>query len=366
MNLVSNDVCYYLVLANLSLSPKKLQSWLLHFGSLESLFSALPKELKQLGLKEREIAAIKNPNWDVIHDTLKQCEKINCHLISFFDQAYPERLREISDPPLLLYVRGNFQLLSNLQLAIVGTRNPTKAAFETAEKFANCLAAAGLVITSGLALGIDAACHRGALMGGTTVAVLGTGVNQIYPNTHQKLAAEIIEKGALISEFPLNEAPKAKNFPRRNRVISGLSIGTLVVEAALHSGSLITARLANEQGREVFAIPGSIHNPLARGCHFLLRQGAKLVETAEDILEELSPFLDDLIPQKISSQISKLPDNMGEIHEHVLAQIGFEVTAYDTIIERSGLTASEVSSILLSLELSGLVSGTARGYVRNP
>lgn len=359
---------YWIAVSKLYLSPKKLKSFFEHFNDIKLLFALSQKDFKMLGFNEKEIAPIKNLNWNVIESDFKQCEKLNCHIVSFFDKAYPERLREISGPPLVLYVRGNVKCLSDLQLAIVGTRNPTKMAFETAEKFANHLAKIGLVITSGLALGIDAAGHRGALLneGGKTIAVMGTGVNQIYPPSHQKLAEEIIEKGALISEFPPDEKPKAKNFPRRNRVISGLSVGTLVVEAALHSGSLITARLAAEQGREVFAIPGSIHNPLARGCHFLLRQGAKLVETAEDIIEELGPFLDGLNEKKFQSQMTKLPDNMSEIHGRVLTQIGFETTAYDTIIVRSGLTASEVSSILLSLELSGFVSGVSGGYIRNP
>jgi DNA processing protein len=260
----------------------------------------------------------------------------------------------------VLYVRGDVGLLSKNQLAMVGSRHPTAMGVETAQQFAKQLAASGLVITSGLALGIDGASHRGALLTGKTIAVLGTGLGSIYPRTHQSLATEILEKGGtLVSEFPPASPPKAAHFPLRNRIISGLSLGVLVVEAAIRSGSLITARTALEQNREVFAIPGSIHNPLARGCHQLLRQGAKLVETVEDVLEEIN-----LQITKTTKLPLKEPVDLDPQLKRVLAQIGYEATAVDAIILRSELTASEVSSMLLSLELAGYVCNAPGGYVR--
>jgi len=213
------------------------------------------------------------------------------HILTLHDPAYPALLKEIADPPPLLFVRGDPAVLSRPQLGIVGSRNPTPGGRSLAEDFARSLSRCGLVVTSGMALGIDAAGHRGALRGGgTTLAVAGTGPDRIYPARHRDLARAIVEQGAIISEFAPGTPALPSNFPRRNRIISGLSLGVLVVEAACRSGSLITARLAAEQGREVFALPGSIHNPLARGCHHLIRQGAKLVEDIEDIVEELGPL----------------------------------------------------------------------------
>ncbi len=213
-------------------------------------------------------------------------QKSGTRLLPLSDPLYPPLLRQIPDPPIALFVRGDATLLSEPQLAMVGSRNPSVEGRRNAEEFAEYLAKCGLVITSGMALGIDAASHKGALKGGKTVAVWGTGLDKAYPPRNRELAEEIIAKGVVVSEFPPGTPPLPTHFPRRNRIISGLAVGTLVVEAAKQSGSLITARLASEQGREVFAIPGSIHNPMARGCHRLLRDGAKLVESAGDILEE--------------------------------------------------------------------------------
>lgn len=263
---------------------------------------------------------------------------------------------------LYYYLFGVILIYSRPQLAIVGSRNPTPTGCELAEQFAYYLAEAGLVVTSGLALGIDGGGHRGAINArGKTIAVCGTGLQHVYPNSHRQLAEDIIQNGALVSEFPPDTLPKAKHFPMRNRVISGLSLGVLVIEAALKSGSLITARLAIDQGREVFALPGSIHNPLARGCHQLIRQGAKLVETAGDILEELGAMhavITPLIPSKKGS--------LDAPYQEVLKQIGYEITTLDAIILRCGLTAGKVSSMLLLLELEGHVQSVPGGYVRNP
>jgi DNA processing protein len=254
--------------------------------------------------------------------------------------------------------------LGNPQLAIVGSRNPSVVGKETAHDFARSLTASGMVITSGLALGIDTASHQGALdAGGQTVAVFGTGLDRVYPARNRQLAHAIVEQGgALVSEYPPQMEPFPGNFPRRNRIISGLSLGTLVVEAALRSGSLITARFAAEQGREVFAIPGSIHNPLARGCHQLIRQGAKLVETAQDVVEELAPQLRAALaaaPEKADG--GDAPSLEGE-SRHLLDCLDGGASSVDQLVQRSGLTADAVSSMLLLLELQGYVVSTAGGY----
>lgn len=264
-----------------------------YFGSVENIFSASRGQLeKSLAVKREAIDAIlSGPDEAALKPDLDWLGEPHHYLLVWSDPDYPPLLREIPDPPVMLYVMGDRRVLSRPQLAIVGSRNPTPMGRENARAFAKSLAGAGLVITSGMALGIDGAAHRGALeAGGKTIAVAGTGLDRVYPSRHRDLAHDIVRHGALVSEFPLGTPPKPENFPVRNRLISGLSLGTLVVEAALQSGSLITARLATEQGREVFAIPGSIHSPQSRGCHALIRQGVKLVETAQDILEELGPL----------------------------------------------------------------------------
>ena len=286
------------------------------------------------------------------------------HLVTWADTDYPPLLREIPDPPVVLYVIGDRQSLSRPQFAIVGSRNPTPMGRENAQAFAKTLAGAGLTITSGLALGIDGAAHRGALeAGGMTIAVAGTGLDRVYPARHRDLAHEVVQHGALVSEFPLGTPPKPENFPVRNRIISGLSLGTLVVEAALQSGSLITARLATEQGREVFAIPGSIHSPQARGCHALIRQGAKLVETAQDILEELGP-LAQLVCESRPEEKETTPREISLPMAKLLEYIGYDPVSVDTLIDRSGLTADAVSSMLLQMELQGLVMPSPGGKVQ--
>lgn len=292
------------------------------------------------------------------------------HILVHGTPAYPARLATIPDPPPLLFVRGDPAVLDSPQLAVVGSRNPTPAGSETAHDFARHLAGIGLTITSGLALGIDAASHRGALAGhGQTIAVFGTGADRIYPAKNRDLAHAILAGGGVIvSEFPPGTTARPHHFPRRNRIISGLSLGTLVVEAAIRSGSLITARTAAEQGREVFAVPGSIHNPLARGCHRLIRDGAKLVETAQDILEELAPYLRSILAQTAPAPA----DTPGEASQETLDPgqrrllecLDYGPTSVDVLVERSGLTAEEVSSMLLPLELEGYLTSTPGGYTR--
>lgn len=344
--------------------PVTVHRWLSFFKKIEAVFSASQSEWTQAGVTEKQQAIIKATPWEKVQKDLDWCQAHDCHMLSWDDERYPALLREISDPPLVLLVRGDPALLTKPQIALVGSRNPSIMGREMAGLFAQSLAKAGLVITSGLAIGIDAVCHRGALsVQGKTLAVLGSGVNSIYPVSNRKLAEQIIAEGALVSEFMPDEMAKARNFPRRNRIISGLSLGVLVIEAALKSGSLITAKYAIEQNREVFAIPGSIRNPLARGCHQLIHQGAKLVEKAEDILEELGAFR-AVTEEKNNS----LPEsNIGKLDvksKRLLTKIDYEATPFDVIIQRSGLTASEVSSMLLTLELLGFVQKGRGGYSR--
>ncbi len=334
------------------------------FENIQAIFAATPTALHQAGLTPKQIHTLKNPDWQTAERHLKWAEKNHCQLVSYIDPGYPALLHELPDAPLLLYVQGDVKLLQQPQLAMVGSRNPSAMGKELAEQFAKELATAGLVITSGLALGIDAASHRGALLAGKTIAVLGTGLQHIYPRMHQKLAEDILlQGGALVSEFSPPSPPKAAHFPRRNRIISGLSVGVLVVEAAIRSGSLITARYAMEQNRDVFAIPGSIHNPLARGCHQLIRKGANWFETTGEILEEIT-VLNAVATTAASVFLSKEPVDLDPDFQRVLAQIGYEVTALEVIIARAGLTAAQVSSMLLSLELKGYVRIVPGGYAR--
>lgn len=273
-------------------------------------------------------------------------------VITLGDPEYPPRLLEIPDPPVLLYVIGEPALLQRPALAIVGSRNPTPQGVLNAREFARAVGTQGITVVSGLALGVDAAAHEGAVATpGATIAVLGTGVDVPYPRRNAALYAEIAAAGALVSEFPLGTPAQPGNSPRRNRLISGLARGCLVVEAALSSGSLITARLAAEQGREVFAIPGSIHSPLARGCHALIKAGAKLVESTRDILEELGVRAPEVGAARTPAEAA-----LSEAESRMLALIGYDPIDLDSLCRRSSLTPDVVSPILLGLELSGHVA----------
>jgi DNA processing protein len=271
-------------------------------------------------------------------------------ILTIADAEYPKSLLNITDPPLLLYVKGRLDLLNVPALAVVGSRNATAQGLRNAEAFASSSSDSGLCIVSGMAHGIDAAAHRGGLQGASSsVAVVGTGLDRIYPAANLELAHQLAQYGAIISEFPLGTPPLPANFPRRNRLISGLCRGCLVVEASLRSGSLITARMALEQGRDVFAVPGSIHSPQSKGCHALIKQGAKLVESAQDILEELG----------YDSQNNVSTDT----REHALfAHLGFDPLDLETLVQRSSLTISELSAILLQLELEGQIASLPGGY----
>lgn len=331
------------------LGPKRFQRLMSAFGSAGSALSAPASAWRSLGLPatcadSRRSAQIR----EQATAALRWLEQPGQSVLMWDDERYPSLLAELSDAPPLLFVAGDPSLLERPQLAMVGSRRASRPGLDTAMAFARSLAAGGFVITSGLALGIDGAAHIGALdVAGATVAVLGTGLQQIYPARHLGLAARIVEQGgALVSELPLGCPPHASNFPRRNRIISGLSLGVLVVEASPSSGSLITARLAAEQGREVYAIPGSIHHPGARGCHQLIREGAALVESVEDVLQALRGW------QQLPTSAAPEPAN-----EHpLLQQLRVVAQTSEELAQACGLQMSEVLVALTELELEGMVT----------
>jgi DNA processing protein len=279
-------------------------------------------------------------------------------VLTLADQHYPQQLLQIADPPPLIYVKGRAELLSQPSIAVIGSRNATAQGVANAEAFARTLSDAGLTVVSGLALGADAGAHRGGLAGASSsVAVLGTGVDIVYPARNRALAHQLAQTGALISEFPLGTRALAGNFPRRNRLISGLALGCLVVEAAADSGSLITARLAAEQGREVFAIPGSIHSPLAKGCHALIKQGAKLVESARDILEELQmPAPAPRAPARAATADARV--------SRLLDALGYDTCDPDTLAARCELPPAELAALLTQLELDGQIATLPGGLIQ--
>ncbi len=340
------------------------------FGSAQAIFDQSASSLRQLG-SDKLVRAIQTEPPTLaaqLQTTLDwlQAGSDRC-VVMLGDAAYPSALLDIEDPPLMLYMLGVLsqrapeatKIVAN-SLAIVGSRNPTPQGESNARQFAKAFGSAGICVVSGLALGIDGAAHDGALLGGgQTIAVVGTGLDRVYPKKHLALAHRIAQQGMIISEFALGTPPLMSNFPRRNRIISGLSRGTLVVEAALQSGSLITARLAAEQGKEVFAIPGSIHSPQSRGCHALIKQGAKLVELAQDVLEELN-MADVGIPESPSR--SSPPDE-GVVWETsqsssraLIAALGFDAVSLDALQARTGLATAQLQAQLLELELNGLVA----------
>ena len=297
--------------------------------------------------------------------------------IPFNHPDFPSLLNEISDPPLGLFYKGRIELITRPQIAIIGSRNPSPSGQKTTFSFAKGLTERGFVITSGMACGIDSYAHHGALGGqGDTIAVVGTGLDIIYPKSNNALFHRLCDNALVISEYPPGTPARKAHFPQRNRIISGLSLGTLVVEAGLRSGSLITARLAGEQGREVFAIPGPIHQPTSRGCHRLIRQGAKLVETLDDILEELGQYANLYPPAHLADRPQETPslgsnednnlDDLPDKTAQVFAQIDYAPASFDELMTRSGLTLDQISSILMDLELRGLVAETVDGYQRIP
>ncbi len=342
------------------LSGKVLRSLLAACGGPEEVLAASRNHVARIAGEAVAARLQTGPNPAQVDATLAWAELPGHHLVALDDPRYPEPLLHVPDPPGLLYLLGRAELLGRPALAIVGSRNATPQGMANAEAFAKALSDAGLTIVSGLALGIDAAAHRGGLAGASSsVAVTGTGLDRVYPARNRALAQALAEQGALVSEFPLGTPARAENFPRRNRLLSGLCRGCLVVEAALQSGSLITARLAAEQGREVFALPGSIHSPLSKGCHALIKQGAKLVETARDILEELGfqpagiQVASDLVP----SSPALGPEGLALLLDH----LGFDPVDLDTLAQRSGRPPQELLAELVTLELEGRVASLPGG-----
>lgn len=348
--------------------PSRFSDLLTRFGSASAALAARQDALAAVGLPASARRSLKNPDWDSVDADIRWAERPENSIVVLDDPDYPPLLADLARPPPLLFVIGSPALLRDPQLAMVGSRNPTPGGRATARDFARFFVRCGMSVTSGLALGIDGESHEGALSaGGRTIAVLGTGPDLIYPSRHRGLARRIVEKGALVSEFPPGTPAQRENFPRRNRIIAGLCLGTLVVEAAPRSGSLVTARHAGEAGREVFAIPGSIHNPQSKGCHALIRQGAKLVESGRDVLEELAVQLDAVV-RGTSDTAASTPTSgkrADPAYSALLEALGFDPVSVDELVGRTQLTAETVSSILLILELEGQVSSVAGGrYVR--
>lgn len=348
-------------------------------GSISDLTRASADHLRKAGVSETSAHALRQPDRANIDSAMSWLEEPGHHIVTIDSPDYPPLLLQIPGPPLLVYVNGNPDALHLPALAIVGSRNPTRGGWQNAHAFAAHLGSAGFCILSGLAQGIDTAAHEGALDGNaTTVAFLGHGIDRIYPAENRELAYRIVAKGALVTEYPLGSPPLRENFPARNRLISGCSMGTLVVEAARRSGSLITARLASEQGREVFAIPGSIHNAMSRGCHQLIRQGAKLVESADDIVSELAPIAkhmaESLTEQMTENATSHLMQNgksaepspilsndRDDDYKLLIEALGHDPVTADEIAGKSGLTIGQVSSMLLILELEGKIEALHGG-----
>lgn len=343
---LDSSLAAWLTLSQISgLGNETMRRLLQAFSSPEAVFQAPFSELTRI--VKTPIASviaqgIKQDNLLVFEEWLR--DPLN-HILTVADSEYPQALLNITDPPYVIFVKGRLDLLNVPALAIVGSRNATPQGLRNGEAFAQAASESGLCIISGLAHGVDAAAHIGGLRGkGSSIAIVGTGLDKVYPSSNRELAHQLAQHGAIISEFPLGTPPLPANFPRRNRIISGLSMGCLVVEASLQSGSLITARMALEQGREVFAIPGSIHSPQSKGCHALIKQGAKLVESAQDILEELGA-------QYFTKAAIVTP------HEHdIFDHLSFDAIDLDTLVQRSGLTVAALSAILLQLEMQGQVA----------
>ncbi len=357
-----DNLKYWLALTQTpGIGPRSLQKLLHYYPTPEAILQEKPQALRALGLQETTVSALGNPQWTKVENSLQWlASHTEHHILTLDNPDYPPLLRQISSPPPLLFVHGNVDSLTRPQVAIVGSRNPTPHGSRLAYDFARELARLGLSITSGLAIGIDGAAHEGALAAeGITIGVAATGPDRIYPARHKKIAEKIVTQGAIVSEFPPGTPVKPQNFPRRNRIIAGLTLGTLVVEAAMKSGSLITAKYALEQNRAVFAIPGSIHNPLARGCNGLIREGAILVETVEDVLQELN--LISLTPENHPLEASQTTIELTDDYRDLLNKIDYAPTSVDRLVEITGMRAENVASMLLVLELQGYIVATAGG-----
>lgn len=368
----------YLILLNLlpDIGAVRLKVLLKRFGSIKNIFTATQAELEEVEDIGPKIASsiLKYEKERELERELKLINKHNVKVISCLDKEYPDNLKEIYNSPIILYVRGNILPEDKFAIAIIGSRNASHYGISAAERLGYELASRGLTITSGLARGIDAAGHKGALKAkGRTIAVLGNGLADIYPPEHLELADEIAKNGAVVSEFPMETAPLKENFPRRNRIISGLSLGVVVVEAAKNSGALITADFALEQGRELYAVPGQARAVTSYGTNMLIRQGAKLVETADDIIEELKEIIkgDSLFKAKSESKgesdifPSAKMHNLNESERKVLDAVNCEPTFIDDIVDVANLSTSEILNCLTKLELKGLIEQLpGKSYVR--
>lgn len=351
--------------------PETARKLLAAFGLPENIFSSSFSALQNV-VSQRVAHALLAPTSDatlaLIDKTLAWSTQDCNHVFTLADDGYPPALLNIPDPPLMLYAKGRPELLLAPAMAVVGSRNATVQGIANANQFSQALSQAGLTVISGMALGIDTAAHQGGLRGaGSTVAVIGTGADIVYPARNRSLAHQIADAGCIVSEYPLGMPAIAANFPRRNRIISGLARGVLVIEAALQSGSLITARMAAEQNREVFAIPGSIHSPLSKGCHLLIKQGAKLVESAQDILEELRDFNPPLVTKTAATATSATAgaaNPKDPLASRLLIAMGFDPVPVDVLAERSGFDIATLSTHLLMLELDGLVERLQDGAYR--
>lgn len=340
------------------IGPRTLIPLLMQHGSIDKLLQHASGKLAQ-----RIYSALHHADSALLERDLAWLEQPDQHLVTWGSSQYPPQLAQISDPPIALFVKGDPDLLVWPQLAVVGSRNPSPAGRDTAFEFARHLAQTGLVITSGMASGIDTRAHQGCLQGnGQTLAVVATGCDRVYPSANRKLAEHISAQGAIVSENPPGTAPRAGLFPRRNRIISGLSLGTLVVEANIRSGSLITARLANEQGRAVMAIPGSIHNPQSRGCHRLIRQGARLVDCTADILEEVAGGIDLSQLDIPDADAPAPPAGIDDQQQALLEQMGWDPLTLEQLQSRANMDIQQLSGMLLLLELQGHVSSAPGGF----
>jgi DNA processing protein len=336
------------------------------FGLPANIFQASHAALTHI-VSERVALALLNPDFSALEMQIERtrtwCKQAGNHVLTLIDSQYPPALLEIPDPPILIYVKGRIALLSAPSIAVVGSRNATTQGLSHAEKFSEELSHAGLTISSGLAAGIDAAAHQGGLRGiGSTIAVIGTGADIVYPARNRNLAHAIAKDGCIVSEYALGMPALAANFPRRNRLISGLSKGVLVIEAAALSGSLITARMAAEQGRDVFAIPGSIHSPLSKGCHQLIKQGAKLVDAAQDILDELRVL--PMLSARPFAQTESIKESESVTNDSLLLAIGFDPVHIDNLLARTTYDIASLTAQLLELELAGQIECLHGGMYR--
>lgn len=365
MNLSNQELSYWLALVKIpTLGPRRIFKLLEQVSEIKELYGQSEKFYDNIGVSQTIVGCFKKPDWGAVSKDFAWLSQSKDHaIVTITSDHYPKQLLATSTPPVILYIKGNLDVLNASQIAVVGSRRPSPEGKEIAYELSKDLGTNKIIVTSGLAHGIDTASHLGALENYHTIAVLGTGIDIIYPSSNHKLAERIVDKGAIVSELPLRAPALAEHFPRRNRIISGLSVGTCIIEANEKSGSLITANYALEQGREVFAVPGSIRNPRSRGCHYLIKQGASLVTNAQDILFELG------FPVRINFPISsseRLTTNfeLEEAHLKLLECIGYEPAKIDVLVERTNFPVKTLARLLIDLEIAGLICSNFSGYRR--